>query len=252
MTITKIEIGSEEDFSIEFAICEDIHGYILHLRSLSPELKSHLEACSKNSLCKPIKAGTILGTIGAKYKVIDFGAYDYRIILPPANPERYGPGTKMGWGHNPIGIVCPLDLYDENSKKLLYDKIEREIEPRCGVAMEDILGTLQGNWFYDEGPPPENQLAFVHHSMYPTEAFISIGGIFTDPTAWRFTPTNTGTINREFSQIAPDGNIYCYENQQGGSRIVVEMVSDTKLKIEQQCGDCSGTVTFKKSTIYNR
>ena len=195
-----------------------------------------------------------MGTVGGEHRSFDFGTYDYRVTRPAANPEQYSK-PRWGWGHDPISTVCPIDLYDENTKELLDHKLEREIEPRCGVVMQDIPGTLQGNWFYgEESGYSENQLSFVHQNIDPTLVIIAIGGTFTDAARWRFTPTNTGKINREFSQVTPDGNIYCYEKKEGGSdtRIIVEMVSDTKLKIEQQSGDCSGTSTFRNPTIYNR
>ena len=86
------------------------------------------------------------------------------------------------------------------------------------------------------------------------------GGIFTDYGKFKFDPKDTGTMDREFSQVTVDGNIYCYQATDVGKsfepvptgKILVQLTSDTQLKIEHQTGTCSGSYSFSNPAVYNR
>jgi len=76
----------------------------------------------------------------------------------------------------------------------------------------------------------------------------------------QFIPKNNGQINREFSQVTSDGNIYCY---QGASvirnfetvplgKVIVQMTDDESLQIEYQSDNCTGDETFSDPAVYRR
>jgi len=264
----------KKDRGIRFALCKDVFGYFGHLSTLSEEIREAVKDidCASwytesNDLCSrelqyKVKAGTVLGTVGAHHGQVDFGAYDYRTMLDYANPSRYGipyfieQGKVKGWS-----VVCPIELYDDPLRQQLYDKVSGGIDPTCGEVMQDIKGTLQGNWFIGEVEGDwENSIAFVHDNRNPSKILISIDGGFTDPGKYEFVPMTTGFFNREFSDVTADGNIYCYEGEDPNrigeekpkGKIIVELVSDTELQIEYQSNSCSGNFEFNNPTMYYR
>ena len=74
-----------------------------------------------------------------------------------------------------------------------------------------------------------------------------------------FTPTQSGFINLDFSQVKPDGNVYCYEtsntyNEYEQKVIIIQLKDSETLKIEGReaisCG--SGPWEFKNPTEFER
>ena len=256
------------DYSLEFSFCKDVHGYFLHIKTIDPELEKELEGCSSHvygeggkydscwaEIDREVNAGDILGTVGNDmYTVFDFGVYDDRTKLNYANPSRYSDRSS--------NITCPLEFYDKATKSELYNKISRTIDPKCGEVMQDVKGTLQGNWYFKSGDSTDwtEQLSLVHDNNDPSKAVISIGGIFADPAKWIFTPSTFGFINHEFASVTPGENIYCYQGEDPNrlgeekpkGKIIVQLVSDTKLKIEYQDGSCTENFEFNNPVIYYR
>jgi len=125
--------------------------------------------------------------------------------------------------------------------------------------MHDILGTLQGNWYYDgEIVDPkvawggDEHLSFTEYNTDPNQLAISAGGIFTDPRVLIFDPMDEGFTNRAFEDITPDGNIYCYEGWGLAGRYLAQMVSDTQISIEHQFEICDEEMVFVDPTSYSR
>ena len=118
------------------------------------------------------------------------------------------------------------------------------------------MGTLKGNWFFEETTDSisqwNNYLAFVNDNQNPQTQVVSIGGVITKAGKLEFTPTNSGQINREFEDVTPDGKIYCYESQGFEGKVIVQMESETKIKIEHKQGNCSGSEAFTGPKIYER
>jgi len=260
--ILEVIDNSRGDFSIRFALCDEVYGYYNHVKGLSSDLQSVLEAvectvythsagdsCSK-SVFHRVDAGTVLGEVGDLQGNFDFGAFDFRTILDYANPSRYG---EIGQARS-LHIVCPIELYDDETKKILYDKVARSGGPKCGVVMQDLPGTLQGNWFQGDVKSYTDwtlHLAFVHDNEEPSKSVISIGGYFTNAGKWEFEAESSGLVNREFGDVKSDGNIYCYDLSQSG-RLVVQLISDTELRIESQSRSCSSSISFDDPEIYAR
>jgi hypothetical protein len=119
--------------------------------------------------------------------------------------------------------------------------------------MQDVPGTLQGNWFLDEALSSEwsRHLAFVYSNGDPSVAVISIEGGFSAPIKWEFVPEESGLSNRKFSDVTADESIYCYDRGQPG-RVLVQLTSDTGLRIEHQGGSCTGAMELTNPAFYGR
>ena len=264
ISVTESEGG--KDYSMAFGLCKDIFGYYNHIKELSNEIKAALDkaecvqfAHNPGNLCVKdvqykVNAGTLLGYVGGLQGNFDLGAYDYRIKLGYVNQASYGDLSATGLGRpRLLSVVCPIDLFEENVKSQLYSKIKRQAEPRCGNVMQDIKGALQGSWFYSDGRADlewAKHLSFVYDNNEPSIAIVAVAGTISEPIKWTFTPQSFGTKNRKFSDVIADKNVYCYEGSSG--RIIVQLTSDTELKIEYQNGYCSGNYQFVNPFMYHR
>ena len=257
-----------EEYSIRFSLCEDIHGYYNHVKEISDDLKEELnkvactqfsigggDSCEK-SISYKVVAGTVIGGVGHLQGNFDLGTYDTRTNLEYANMDRYK-------GERSLHIVCPLDYFEQSIQTELYGKIVREEAPRCGTVLQDVPKTLQGNWFFGDSTqiqPWDWHLSFVHLNDNPNYKVISVGGVFRDSGFWKFLPTHSGTVNRDFDEVTADGKIYCYDNLKSrisgqndlSGKIIVELTSDIDLKIEYQSGSCSESYGFEAPTLYAR
>ena len=101
----------------------------------------------------------------------------------------------------------------------------------------------------------------MHENDEPEQSVISIGGVFTESGRWLFTEKESGQVNRKFSDVTIDDKIYCYQAEiptlpqdpLPSGRIIVQLTSDTELKIEHQDGTCSGGYSSTdKAVIYER
>lgn len=91
---------------------------------------------------------------------------------------------------------------------------------------------------------------------------ISVGGTLMELGLWLFEAQDRGLVNREFSQVVPDGRIYCYEggvSTLGGSqpsvfpgRLLISLTSDTQMLAERQDGACATAIVFVNPVTYER
>lgn len=279
--ITASEHLSEEtpytDYRITFSPCREIQGYYGHVQSLEDSMTEELglfdenecqmystggdtyRSCTK-SVDLDIIAGERIGTAGREgQEALDFGTYDSRISpLDYANPDRYDSSNN---GFDAFHVVCPIDDYEESVRETLearfgsYDGTRlRSVVPVCGEVEQDEVGTAQGNWFVEdttETYPEDPHLALVHDNIDPTTAVFSVGTSIEGLSSgqYSFEPADTGFINRDFDQVSFDGNIYCYEDLADGVIVLLQLTTDTSLRIERQsaasCG--SGPWAFESS-----
>jgi len=255
---------NDEDYMFTFALCDQVYGYFIHIRQLSDKVMKAFDegACEEDSYgdgkyqtCTrkvdvEVKGGEYLGRVGKKDTGgYDLGVYDLRKPLKWANPAR-NQGRAML-------LVCPLDYYADGVRKQMYEKIEREEEPRCGKVNQDVNGTLKGNWYHESANPEghgewNTELAFAEDNNEPTTYAVSIGGIFTDAGRVDFKPKHSGTINRAFEEVKPDGKAYCYEGEGKNGSVIIEMESETTLKIEKKMGSCGSSPSFNAPYTYHR
>lgn len=274
------------DYNIAFASCRDQILVFGHVGTINTELRELLNNteiwCWERYGIEPetmqqceikialdVEAGTILGTAGNfsfGKTALDVWAWDFN--SPPlqyANPLRYRQSSE----YDPLHIVCPLDLFTDEAKKEQESKLgdfsgnKRTIEPICGEVMQDIPGTAHGNWFAGEDLTDmshwDQHLAFVHDNFNPTFSVISIAGTVMDPGFWLFTAENNGTINRKFSDVTPDGKIYCYDaavnhntNNVFPGFLIIQLLTPTEMLVEHGSGTCEPNIDFVNPTTYHR
>lgn len=249
------------DYKISFTFkdCPAFEAYFGHIQSLEGRLKEienskeawdcetystggeKYEYCTKE-LKIEISSGEKIGKAGREGQIsLDFGARDFTSSpLRYINPSRYK--------ETDLYVVCPLDYFTPSLKRKLYEKLgdwegkrQRKIKPLCGEVCQDIPGTAQGNWF-KKGEDSENEdpnLALIHDNIDPTIGVFSIGTSFPNlgPGVYKFAPKNQGFINRDFSEVKPDGHIYCYEIN-SSKRIILQLLDENSLKIEFQKRRC--------------
>lgn len=132
-----------------------------------------------------------MGTVGGRDGALDAGAYDQRVTLDAANPNR--------WQHsNYIHSICPIDLYESGTvREQLEDLLDREFVQDdnyyCGRVMQDVPGTAQGCWFLAGSRSPsfeDAHLALVWHNENPMMQVISMGTSMAGlkPKAFLFEP----------------------------------------------------------------
>jgi len=276
-----------QDYDLLLAPCDEVRVFIAHVAKPVPKLAAAIEAAdrsqcsdheegtlgSRNRFCVlstdvGFTAGELIGTSSGERSVgaFDLGIYDTRVEpLKYVNPSRYRPkADKIDSLHR----ACPLDYFVEPLRSQLYAKLGsfnrlRTVAPRCGTIMQDVAGTLQGNWWLDNegtaglGTWPK-QLAFVLDNVDPTRAVVSVGGTLTEFGTLMFTPRSVGVINRAFVEVTPGLTIFCFEPDGGQSntpvtgRVLAQLVDDDTLNVEHQAGACTSTPAFQDPFTYNR
>lgn len=262
-----------KDYKINFAVCDGVIGYFIHLTSLSEKLLEsfgqtqncneydtggvHYKTCQRDFYSSPISvaSGEPIGTVGGSS---DFGLADLRTPeLVYANPNR--------WYDEPLHRVCPLDYFTEDVKTQLKfllgsSDTKRTIEPICGEVAQDKPGTSRGVWFIkgtSNTYPEDPQLALVHDNIDPLKEVFSVGTSINglQSGAYYFTPENSGLVNRDFNDVKVDGNVYCYETEgrfDGKSSfiIIIQLTTSTTLIIEKQNSNSCGNGPWTFSSNY--
>lgn len=276
-------IQTSNYYSLGYASCKDVIFYYEAMDGISGSLQAAIDSTKVkyvqtqtegtrefkfttyriNYVAQP---GEVIGTIGgsnAYAATLEWGAYDTRIPkLAFLGNSAYGnQQLKVFIDH----AVCPLDYYSGQLKQQLYAKLLRKVAPRCGTNMQDLAGTIQGDWITHSHIAADNAdwrsiLSIVHDNINPSIGVIAIGGTITHPSTVDFTPTQNGSVNREPSQVKADGKVYCYQNNlppttnspQTSGKVLVQLINLTSLKIENQQGRCNGNDAFLKPYTYNR
>jgi len=260
-------------------VCNGLRIWVSGVGELSPELqmawdqaeKAHSEDASGstiysiNEATRPniwLHAGDLIG----------YTHVDESIEITVTN-QNLAPREDVDWSYYADAstrshIMCFADLYAEDMKAEYYTKfgmyrttdgfVPRTIEPLCGEVIQNISGTIQGDWFIDK---PENEndgmekagktLTFIHMNYDPTVGIISIAGTITDETMRiEYEPKHSGNIDRETSETIT-GQIYCYNTDQG-IKIIAGLIDDHHLRIESQTGSCKTAETFDNPYIFER
>lgn len=275
---TKSALGTGHQLT--FFPCREFKSYLFHIGELAPALATELAKASvhcqdfdfgaaggRTTKCTarvllPVKAGDPVGGSDA-FGGVDWGGVDYRVALPFVNLSRYD-------GDYPH-YVSPVD-YTTPEVRAIFDgklgsldgTVLRTAEPRTGTLMQDVAGTAQGNWFIGTQTFRNVQdfspfLALLHDFVDPAVPIFSMGssvkglrlGLYT------FTPQPSGLVNRDFADVRPDGQTYCYERFGSGQTrsglnlstadgvILLAMPSATRLSVEfQQGGTCATARTL--------
>lgn len=238
----------------------------------------------------PFKSGELIGYIGSfagggkdpDVIGIDLGAYNYNSTPHAmANPSRYSEDN--------LHAMCGLDLFTPELKNAYYSKlgdinresspvsrIPRVGEPLCGAYNQDVPSTLAGNWF--SGNENTGSVTATQYQIALASTVVNAGiGEFSMQAqtelggniAVKFTPTHSGTINRQFSEVMPGEGVYCYQStftevnraklDKSGKPIVppavkylIKLTNATHISIEKQSGTCSASETLKNPFTYER
>lgn len=280
--ISSIRDGQQRDndYKVDMLLCKGVHIKFDHIRELSPKLAAAYTAskpkCQENQLagdlnkyCKvelnlTLSAGELIGMAGGGLPTaFDFGATDDRSKpLEFANNQRYGGSTRQ--------TVCPYDLYGQDMKdrfyKLLGESAQRRIDaPICGTIAQDVPGTAQGNWFDGQGKSSQLEqqqktMSLIHDNVDAKLGLLVLG---RQNAKVIFTPTHSGLINREFSEVKPGQDVYCYQPTGSSSRaaygtqsvfkgsVLIRLASEAELDFEVTSKDC-GNAAFTSPTRYSR
>lgn len=251
------------DYSMDFSPCADLMGIFGHIATLDANLLTRIgpfdqqcgsyspnpglvvQTCDTKSIKVTLPAGGRIGTAGGVANIggLDFTLQDRRVpAIQYANPSRW----QNNGGFDQFHIVPASDYYPEPLKSQIaakmgsYNgKVRRTIPPVGGTIAHDVPGTAQGVWMNAAQPtvPEGPHLAIVPDNLNPTIFVISMGlsQPFFRSEQYRFTPTSSGTRNRNPSQVLPDGNVYCYDTNQGAA-ILLQLVDATTLRVEGRQG----------------
>jgi hypothetical protein len=253
-------VAEFDDYGLDFSSCRTQHFWFGHIASLSTGLSASIGAlggscnapyqtggytyqrCEK-SVSVDLTAGVAIGTAGGPLEgALDLGAFDDEApALAYVNSSRVY--TQSG-----LQTVCPVDYFvagvrDALRQKIAANGIHRTVEPVCGTVMQDVANRAQGRWFFDATDHEDPHLALVHQNWNPGIGAMSIGTSLpgTGPTVLVFAPVQAGRVNLDFSQVSADGNIYCYQFTNSGSRVFLQLVSTGAVKLQlagsAPCGD---------------
>ena len=258
------------DYGLEFYLCSGLQGLFAHVSTISAEMAALLkepyqqedtyEAGGKSyrmfekAVNIKVKAGEQIGTVGGRagQNALDLSFYDFGSApLAYANPSR--------WYGKLFYVVCALDYYSEELKPVLEAKLgygkPRTIKPLCGEVNQDISGSAQGVWFVKgttDTYPEDPHITLAHDNFDPGYAVFSIGRSLAnyglDAGVYSFTLRDTGLVDRDFKDVKPDGNIYCYDvnqNYQGRTEykasIQLQLTDATTLRMGTKSSKCGSS-----------
>ncbi|MFM7213160.1 MAG: hypothetical protein ACKOYQ_14405 [Actinomycetota bacterium] len=242
------------EFDYWFGLCNQVKGRFGHVSGISSKIANAIEglepecyeysiptqwpdrsfrSCSYNNLKIALTAGELIGDAGGHNGNLDFKLVDMR--RPDAkfaNQSRWLPEVARA--------VCFLDYYPATLKEKFYGflgnsdlSIKRTVEPRCGQIAQDVAGTAKGAWLYQVTGwfmgREDDQLALVNDNIEPQYQVVSMGAAGLSkgiPSgSWRFIPQQSGQVNRDFSQVTPDGKVYCYDDGLQEAKMLITMPS---------------------------
>ena len=283
--------GGWTEFDFTFGICREVIGRFGHVGSLAGALLATVTAapsndcyeyttggfadrryksCSYKNLSIQVLAGDIVGSVGDRNGNLDFRLNDYRKpALQFANQARWSPLEQH--------TACFLDYYPADMKARYYEILgsqfqnqtfQRTQEPRCGEVAVDVVGTAKGAWFFQLNGPKQNDdphLALANDAIDPSIQMISMGvsamAIDVPPGRYTFTPTGEGLVNREFSQVTPDGNVYCYDTDAAQGQnftrpekvlILLQMPDASTIRVGKGNGSCSNPQVMGEYVEFDR
>ena len=268
------------DNGLYFFGCKGVYFKFDHIQTLSGQLAKAIIDRKKYSRCSvfspapgelihgcdtnidiKLSSGTIMGTVGGNSALaaFDFGAYKIGYTDPGFIDTKFYPL---------FNAVCGLDYFTATVKAQLYNLLSRSVEPRCGTVGQDKAGTAQGGWFSTQDIQTamnhwDTHLALLHNNFDPTMGELTVAGTISQPAIVFFTPTHSGLIDREPSEVTADGKVYCYQSDPSShdqrmsmvpvdGKYLLELLSNKHLKIEYQSGSCTDNEAFATPTDYYR
>lgn len=263
------------DYGIYFYSCREVKVIIGHIVSLAPLILDAFNngtvlssetfttggttyTFAQKSVFLEVDVNTVIGYATG----IDLGVYDKRITHNFVNPDRF---RDSDYKHavSCINYFTPdVQHYIKSISGHHSGTPLRTTPPIGGTVDHDIYGTVQGLWFLPGAStyPEDVHIAFVPDSIDPDIPIFSIGNPnFGIPTGcYTYDLQSSGLINRDFSDVKYDGNIYAFNCYYMGYPIVnkiilIKMLSNTEMQIEAQEFNETGPWGFKgNEMIFNR
>jgi hypothetical protein len=199
-----VDTGQPKDreWRMDIAHTCTFHSYFDLLTSLEPWLLAEWEKTKGGATGAwvgiPIKSGQVVGRIGGQ--TLDFGVYDYEIVLPGfVFPEHYSEPWK-------VHTVDPFPYFPTEIREVLLQRNLRKVEPLAGKIDHDIDGKLAGNWFELD----TNWYAGVDWHRY-WDGHLSLLPEHIDPTQWVFSighwpGEHDGSGAAQYLIVHPDPN----------------------------------------------
>ncbi|NHJ32673.1 MAG: hypothetical protein FK732_07415 [Asgard group archaeon] len=218
------------DFTIDFIVCKHITGSLGHINNLSTYIKGlvgefgeeygdevwsySFSGRTYTSYRKKVDVNVLAGDVLGRAAM--GGGYDF--WLKDDRVELY-------WVNNDLSrhfqhTVCPIAYFTDHLQANLKTKIGGwiPVDPPgyCGKIDFDVPNTAQGIWekeVWSGDSVEEFGLALVYSNFNISKGAFSIGDAGNDTwdkSVYYFEPTDAGYLNRNFSQITNDGNVYYY------------------------------------------
>jgi hypothetical protein len=225
--------GGQSDYSVNGNVCNGYQLALGHLQTIVSKIQSQtgsdcmtystadetVQACRNDSANIEITAGETIGTVGgASAGAFDFGLYQTGHQNTFVNPSRYSSLT--------LTAVCPYDPFAPDVRNQINAKLgwpglpSSGESPICGNMNVDVAGTAAGVWVLQSAPVNQvgdetNFAVLAPNPFYPQSGQTfsigpaSLSSVFGSGLA-RYPVATSGRVNRRFSDVTADGQIYCY------------------------------------------
>ncbi len=237
-TVTEIYEASfstgGKNYQVFMHPCRELRIYFGHLVTVSEKLRTAfaqgtpqcnsfndgsatVTTCRRENLSVALEEGETFGT-GPDSAGVDFGTLDFRRdpagFIYRAHYDAFYPF-----------YTSPLDYFAPGVKQAFQTKFGsvfganmRTIEPVGGSYMQDLAGTAQGNWFlpgkyHSNTTDLSGFLGLAHDYVDPGQTIIAAGPTIKGMRLglYSYKVETSGLINRDFSEVKVDGNIYCLD-----------------------------------------
>lgn len=197
-----------------------------------------------------VSAGDTIGTTTGRCPSMDLGAYDTEVTAPNfVNTARYGDGT--------LHVVSPYKYFTEPLRSFYYAHI-RLFQGRPvnldGRTDWGVPGTLAGDWFHSSlanesmnvvnGPNGWPKSLSFAYDWFDNAPRISIGGTIASPSVLSIDATDP-----DFKTVRVSSGVVAYHGSltnglAGGGWLLVQLLSDARLKVEYFNGATSRPTAF--------
>ncbi|MCK5183599.1 MAG: hypothetical protein KAQ95_04780 [Candidatus Heimdallarchaeota archaeon] len=246
------------DFTIDFDVCRHVSGSFGHVNNLSTYLLDLVGEFGEE-YGDEVWSYSFAGRTYTSYrKRVNINVFGGDVLGRAAMGGGYDFWLKddrveLFWINNDITeyfqhTVCPLDYFVDDLKTILHAELGGwiAVDPPgyCGKIDFDVPNTAQGIWqkeVWSGDSTEEFGLALVYSNFNASKGAFSIadaGNSTWDKNVYYFTPTDIGFMNRNFSQVTNDGNIYyylCEEFKTGmiyTKVILIKMTADRELYLQ--------------------
>ncbi len=197
-----------------------------------------------------VNAGDTIATTTGRCPSMDLGVYDLDVTPTGfVNTARYGDGT--------LHAVSPYKYFSEPLRSFYYARIrlfEGSPVNRDGRTDWGKAGTLAGDWFHASlanesasvinGPNGWPKSLSFAYDWFDNSPRISIGGTIAGPTLLRISNGDPDPANVRLSNglVAYHGAFT--NGLVGGGVVLVQMMSDTRIKVEYFAGATNTPTAF--------